>query len=333
MNDLDNILYKEEGQNEIESVIEKYSLKIDEKLNKYLTKIDKSKTSSIEKLKETVNRFKESIKGNDFDEDYEEDIADLYDDCLDKLDEIYEESQEDISNEISLEIEKYLVKIEEKRKKYLYKSDGNMKAQEEINEEVEKFKTRLKNGNFDEDYEEDIADLYDDCLDELDEIYSKYKDESNESKKGKKNDHIFSFNFKDWNFSKKTNLDENLDFGETKKIITLLPFMSKSDIDDCIDKILNNDESMKNINTCVFLPFASLEKINDIFDAAISGNERIKLSTVIPFVSQEKLSEFVDEYVEGKHQNVNVNILYPFLKSSDVKRIFSYIIEKDKKNE
>ena len=109
--------------------------------------------------------------------------------------------------------------------------------------------------------------------------------------------------------------------------------MSKSDIDDCIDKILNNDESMKNINTCVFLPFASLEKINDIFDAAISGNERIKLSTVIPFVSQEKLSEFVDEYVDGKHQNVNVNILYPFLKSSDVKRIFSYIIEKDKKNE
>lgn len=316
LDDLDDIIYDYDLKEKMSVTIDKYSQKISQKLNNFLSKVDKSKVITINNMKDAVERFKEEIKTNIFND--EDDIYDLYEDCLDELDDIYEASEEDdYSEEIILEIKKYLNKIEEKKNKYTLKLQDNSEAIEKINSVFTKYENKLKAENFDEDYEEDIADLYDDYLDELDEIYYQYKENRKEKDDTQKAKTVISLNIGD------------LKKGKNKKIFAMLPFMSESDIDDCIDKILADDKEMKGVNICVFLPFASQKKVNKIFDEGAKGNERVNINAVIPFVCQEKLSEFVNEYVEGKYQNININSLYPFLKSEDVKKIFEYVMKKE----
>ena len=46
-----------------------------------------------------------------------------------------------------------------------------------------------------------------------------------------------------------------------------------------------------------------------------------------PFVSQGCLARLVDEDVDGKYQDIEMDALYPFMNSQDVKRLFKYTIK------
>ena len=58
-------------------------------------------------------------------------------------------------------------------------------------------------------------------------------------------------------------------------------------------------------------------------------NSNINICSLAPFLSEEALSSFVDKYIEGEYQDVNIDILYPFLKSSDIKKLFKYVVNKE----
>ena len=51
------------------------------------------------------------------------------------------------------------------------------------------------------------------------------------------------------------------------------------------------------------------------------------MEEVAPFVSKECLSKVVDKYINGELKNLNIEKIYPFLSSSDIKRVFKKILE------
>ena len=57
-----------------------------------------------------------------------------------------------------------------------------------------------------------------------------------------------------------------------------------------------------------------------------NNQNRYKLSAMGPFISNECLSKLVDEYINGNYQDIQMDALYPFMNSKDVKRLFKYII-------
>ena len=53
------------------------------------------------------------------------------------------------------------------------------------------------------------------------------------------------------------------------------------------------------------------------------------VTKIVPFVSSSTINEFVDEYVEGKHQNINIKKLYPFMSREAISKLFDYLSEKE----
>jgi len=66
----------------------------------------------------------------------------------------------------------------------------------------------------------------------------------------------------------------------------------------------------------------------------LEDNNKSKQSIIClaPFISKECLSSLVDEYIKGNYQEVQIDHLYPFMDSQDVKRVFKYIISKKEEN-
>ena len=46
-------------------------------------------------------------------------------------------------------------------------------------------------------------------------------------------------------------------------------------------------------------------------------------------INEKAMSLFVDEYISGKYNDVDIESLYPFIDSKDVKRLFKYILKKE----
>lgn len=308
LNDEDDIydLYSECVDNLYEIISQevnnKYIKKIEKELNEYLKEV--ADDDIISQMMALAKEYKEEIKNCDS----QEKVKSMYDDYIVELEGLYEESQEifqsdELDQEISEEIEKYINKINKKKEKYLNKTEKKEKVEEIINE----FVNKLEVENFDEDYEEDIADLYDDCLDELDDLVIDEEDDFSESL----NNFNKAFSYKNMN-------------KDNKKYIGLLPFMSKDDIEECFDEALKNDDN----SIIGFLPFLQTDKVDELFEKIVNKEVSVKLSSVLPFVSSNKLSWFVSEYVSGRYQDVNINNLYPFLKSEDIKKLYFYMINK-----
>ena len=49
------------------------------------------------------------------------------------------------------------------------------------------------------------------------------------------------------------------------------------------------------------------------------------------FVSEDCLSILVDEYINGKFSNLDIDKLYPFLDGEDVKKLFYFELKKKNK--
>lgn len=280
----------------------KYIKKIEKELNKYVNKV--VDTDIINQMMVLAKGYKDKIKNSDSQKSSES----IYDDYIAELEELYEKNEEifesdELNQEISDEIEKYISKINKKKEKYLNKTEKKEKVEEIINE----FVNKLEIENFDEDYEDDIADLYDDCLDELDDLIVDQEEDFTKS---------FDNLNKTFNF-KKINKDK-------KSYIGLLPFMSKEDIEECFDEIVKKDDS----DIIEFIPFLQTEKVDELFEKIINKECSLKVERILPFVSNSKLTWFVSEYVLGHYQDVDINKLYPFLNSNDIKKLYYYMLNK-----
>lgn len=192
--------------------------------------------------------------------------------------------------------------------------------------------------------EEHELDLYEDELDEIEDQIDELKDDSDDDDDDDDDNHNrrFKFEFKGENI----NLGKDFGnvFGETfgnmfdqnknsksNKLIMALPFLDKEDIHEIVEKILANTEEYKDLNLIAVFPFLHKNDCDKLFMRFVldGDNEKYPIVSLAPFVSKECLSKFVDEYVNGNFQEVEINLLYPFLDTKDVKRVFKYVLTKN----
>lgn len=118
---------------------------------------------------------------------------------------------------------------------------------------------------------------------------------------------------------------------KSKKITSMLPFMDDEDIHEIVMRIIEDKEEYKDLDLVSIMPFLSSDDCDLLFKVAIE--EKWDVSNIIgiaPFVSSNAMSLFVDEYIDGKYNDVSIEPLYPFIDSKDLKRLFKYILKKEK---
>ncbi len=118
---------------------------------------------------------------------------------------------------------------------------------------------------------------------------------------------------------------------EHGKLVAMLPFMEDEDIHELVNRILADEEGFKDLPLVAMLPFMEDDDCDRLFLKCISEDEGLskgRLIAMAPFVSEECFSKLVDEYINGRYPNLQLDELYPFMDSRDVKRLFEYRIRK-----
>lgn len=129
------------------------------------------------------------------------------------------------------------------------------------------------------------------------------------------------------NDEEKTQEDTYKSSHKQKKLMQILPFLDEEDIHDLFVKIMDDAETMKDIDLVMIMPFLDEADASELFKKALlEGNTRFNPVAIAPFVDEEALSGVVDLYIEGKIKHANIDSLYPFLSSKDVKRLFEYVL-------
>ena len=113
---------------------------------------------------------------------------------------------------------------------------------------------------------------------------------------------------------------------KSKKLISMLPFMDDEDIHEIVIGILENKEEYKDLDLVSIMPFLSTEDCDALFKKALDENWAIVVN-IVPFVSSTALSIFVDEYIDGNYQNIDIESLYPFIDSKDIKKLFQHFMK------
>jgi hypothetical protein len=117
------------------------------------------------------------------------------------------------------------------------------------------------------------------------------------------------------------------------KLLRLLPYMSKKEAHEVAEKFLENDELLSKLDITTVMPFLSKDDCNSIFKKCIAlGNVDFDLAKATQYVSDSCLSSVVDDYIAGRLPNLDIDEFYPFLKDSDIKRLFYHILANDKKD-
>lgn len=126
-----------------------------------------------------------------------------------------------------------------------------------------------------------------------------------------------------------SNHDERKESKMTR-LMKIIPFLDDEDIHDLLDQVINDDRSASDIDLMMVMPFLNQEDTDRLFAKALKENHsKINLVAVAPFVSEASLSLVVDLYIEGKIQSKDMDELYPFLSSKDVKRLFEYVLKNE----
>ncbi len=134
------------------------------------------------------------------------------------------------------------------------------------------------------------------------------------------------------------NLFSVVNCGKSKnsgKLMQIIPFLDDDDVHEIMEDILSDPDKYDGLNLCAIMPFLSESDCNALFmRIALDTNKKYEysLSSLAPFVSEKCLSKLVDKYVAGELEDVNMDQLYPFLSSKDVKRLFKHIVSQNKKD-
>lgn len=118
------------------------------------------------------------------------------------------------------------------------------------------------------------------------------------------------------------------------KLSNLLPFLDDEELHEIVLSIVNDEENgiYKNLDLEEIFPFLNDEDTELLFIKGISSpNSKIDPVELAPFVSEKALTVFVDEYLKGNYQDVDIDELYPFMNSTDIKRLFVHFLERKKK--
>lgn len=124
------------------------------------------------------------------------------------------------------------------------------------------------------------------------------------------------------------NRDDSRDpASRSARLLALLPFMEEDDLHDLVTELIADPESFEQMKLSAILPFLSSEDCDALFLACMQRENGCEdMTTVAPFVSQACLSRVVDGYLEGRYPDLDIDALYPFLKSEDIRRLFYSIL-------
>ena len=111
----------------------------------------------------------------------------------------------------------------------------------------------------------------------------------------------------------------------TNKLVKILPFMDEEDIHELVEHIMNDDEGYKDLPLVTVFPFLETKDCDRIFLKTIENKKVI--ASLAPFVSSETLDKLVDEYIAGKVQVDNIDVLYPFLSKESIKKVFNHLMK------
>ena len=115
-----------------------------------------------------------------------------------------------------------------------------------------------------------------------------------------------------------------------EKLLKLLPYMDAKSTHEVCERLMANDEALENLDIATVMPFFCREDCDALFLCAIErGGNAFDMEKVAPYVSAGALKSVVDGYIEGKYPELNMDLLYPYLKDADIKRIFYHIVGKD----
>jgi len=203
--------------------------------------------------------------------------------------------------------------------------------------------------------DENEKDNFEDVVEQIEELKEESDDESDEKDDERENDDERSISWDDVKSALKKagriakkgvqavdislgNLFSGVNCGKSKnsgKLMQIIPFLDDDDIHEIVEDILDNPDKYDGLNLCAIMPFLSESDCNALFmKIALDENKKYEysLSSLAPFVSEECLSKLVDKYIAGELKDVNMDQLYPFLSSKDVKRLFKYIVSQNKKD-
>lgn len=172
--------------------------------------------------------------------------------------------------------------------------------------------------------DEDEEDEFEDKLEELDHESNDFGEEDSDDVKTNFNKHRMHINFDG------KNMFSHKEHKKNSKIVTMLPFMDDEDLNEIVESIINGDDQYKDINLVVLFPFLKSQECERLFVKFLedeSKDNKKYITTLGPFVSTKFLSQIVDEYINGKYSNLNMNSLYPFMDKKDVKRVFQYVLK------
>ncbi|MDD6301917.1 MAG: hypothetical protein PUA56_01190 [Bacillales bacterium] len=116
----------------------------------------------------------------------------------------------------------------------------------------------------------------------------------------------------------------------TKKLVKILPFMDEEDIHEMVGKICSGDEDFKDLDPVAIMPFLDDDDCDQLFLYQMKKEGEINIE-MANFVSEDCLSILVDEYINGKFSNLDIDKLYPFLDGEDVKKLFYFELKKKNK--
>ena len=202
--------------------------------------------------------------------------------------------------------------------------------------------------------DEDEKDKFEDLVEQIEELKEE-SDESDEKDDERKSDDEKSISWDDVKSALKKagriakkgvqavdislgNLFSGVNCGKSKnssKLMQIIPFLDDDDVHEIVEDILSDPDKYDGLNLCAIMPFLSESDCNALFmRIALDTNKKYEysLASLAPFVSEECLSKLVDKYIAGELEDVNMDQLYPFLSSKDVKRLFKYIVSQNKKD-
>lgn len=176
--------------------------------------------------------------------------------------------------------------------------------------------------------DESDEDDYEDLLDELEDEEDEHEEDD------EKEDHIAIHVFDLKNSGKKTDKNgTNFKHQNPKvhKIIAMLPFLDENDINEMVGEIIAGSETYQDVPLVAIMPFVSEKQAARLFMNLIEKEDKsdnITITSIVPFVSGECLDALVDAYIAGKYQYINMDLIYPFLNSSSIKKLFKYMLNK-----
>ena len=179
--------------------------------------------------------------------------------------------------------------------------------------------------------DEDERDEFEDALDELEE--DDEDDEDDEELEEENNTSKLNFNFGEFSkiFENFGNFFTKKKTSKSQKLVAALPFLDSDDLHEIVEEILKNSKDYQDLDLVTVMPFLTQRDCDKLFMRLVvdsNNKSRSNLAAMGNFISNECLSSLVDEYINGNYQDLQIDTLYPFMSSKDVKRLFTYIISK-----